>query len=265
MCIRDSRVWALMGGSASQDVSSKRSCCGLFVVPAFMAGGRRAEYSEFATKTALGRIEEARQTAAKKWSEIGQGSALLDRLWDVAELGSPKNITKSPHWRKLGFQNDDPVTDLRAAPILGMQHLLQLAENHPERFKQHLLCAQESGYPLACISFNCTYRLLQHLELIRSPIPPSMVASAYARQQFAELMHQEDDTLAEMHIACLGLTERLWLVLCEREGEARLDLMNSVLDEMQAGIEECLCNSTSGSLSCGVVGFLGSMDALPRE
>ena len=93
-------------------------------------------------------------------------------------------------------------------------------------------------------------------------------------------MNEGPDTLAEMHIACLGVVERLWLRQCETQvfgslarhdscglqGPGRIDLMNQLLDEMQQLLEECLESGTGSSLGAGVVtvGFMGSMEALPR-
>ena len=44
-----------------------------------------------------------------------------------------------------------------------------------------------------------------------------MVASTASRYRFAELMNEGPDTLAEMHKACLGVVERLWLRQCETQ------------------------------------------------
>lgn len=74
-------------------------------------------------------------------------------------------------WKDLGFQRDDPVSDLRATGLLGLQNLVYFAEQHPGLFLSLARNQQQSSemeYPFATAGINITYLMIQLLGL-RNP------------------------------------------------------------------------------------------------
>jgi hypothetical protein len=63
-----------------------------------------------------------------------------------------------PHWAALGFQGEDPGTDLRGAGLLGLLQLLWLAHTDARTAAAifTLSTSPEQHFPLACVSFNLT-------------------------------------------------------------------------------------------------------------
>jgi len=105
--------------------------------------------------------------------------ALLQRLWDASNLGIPDNEGEEPiqfevkanRWKDLGFQRDDPVSDLRATGLLGLQNLVYFAEQFPGLFLSMARNQQQSSemeYPFATAGINITYLLITLLGL-RNP------------------------------------------------------------------------------------------------
>eukprot|EP01102_Stenamoeba_stenopodia_P001988 TRINITY_DN11793_c0_g1_i2.p1 TRINITY_DN11793_c0_g1~~TRINITY_DN11793_c0_g1_i2.p1 ORF type:complete len:587 (+),score=122.33 TRINITY_DN11793_c0_g1_i2:219-1979(+) len=67
--------------------------------------------------------------------------ALLKELWDLTVPLSPtppetQFARNSNHWKTIGFQRDDPISDLRAVGLLGLKHLIYLARHYPDLFKE---------------------------------------------------------------------------------------------------------------------------------
>lgn len=62
------------------------------------------------------------------------------------------------HWEMLGFQANDPSTDLRGAGLLGLLQLLALVESYPDvALKVYRLANHsEQHFPLAIVSFQFT-------------------------------------------------------------------------------------------------------------
>lgn len=69
-----------------------------------------------------------------------------------------------PSWKKIGFQGDDPTTDLRSTGILGLLHLLYLIDLYPSlNYVFWMLCHSsteteilEDELPYALVGFNFT-------------------------------------------------------------------------------------------------------------
>ena len=88
------------------------------------------------------------------------------------EDGSPIEFNiKDNRWKALGFQRDDPVSDLRATGLLGLQNLIYFAETHPGLFMSMARNQQQSSemeYPFATAGINITYLMITLLGL-RNP------------------------------------------------------------------------------------------------
>ncbi len=63
------------------------------------------------------------------------------------------------HWKELGFQGDDPATDLRSTGVWGLLQLLFFAENCYTQLQIMLDVANDSKYsfPLAIVSLNISH------------------------------------------------------------------------------------------------------------
>jgi len=102
--------------------------------------------------------------------------SLLQRLWEASNLGVSDQEHDPPipfelqtnRWKDLGFQRNDPVSDLRATGLLGLQNLVYFAEEHPTIFLHMARDQQQSSemeYPFATASINITYLMIQLLGL----------------------------------------------------------------------------------------------------
>lgn len=72
-----------------------------------------------------------------------------------------------PHWESIGFQGNDPSTDLRGCGVLSLLQMLYLVENHTELARRFFRLAQHPlrHFPLACTLINVT---LQCIVALRS-------------------------------------------------------------------------------------------------
>jgi len=114
--------------------------------------------------------------------ELPEHVTLLRRLWDASNLGVSDDSQdaegipfelQTNRWKDLGFQRNDPVSDLRATGLLGLQNLVYFAEEHPTIFLHMARDQQQSSemeYPFATASINITYLMIQLLGL-RKPRP----------------------------------------------------------------------------------------------
>ena len=112
---------------------------------------------------------------------------LLKRLWK-AGLDGPF-ARRSTKWQLLGFQGDDPATDLRACKLLGLKTLVTFLEKSPRYADAILASRRITGdfdprkpgfYPVACAGIEVTAFLCESCGL-RGPngapppaeLPPS--------------------------------------------------------------------------------------------
>jgi len=68
-----------------------------------------------------------------------------------------------PHWEEIGFQGDDPATDLRGVGMFGLIQLYHLVKNHQDlATKIHKISRDERQYfPFSVVSLNFTKVVLQ--------------------------------------------------------------------------------------------------------
>ncbi|TKR78292.1 hypothetical protein L596_019122 [Steinernema carpocapsae] len=73
-----------------------------------------------------------------------------------------------PHWEKIGFQGDDPVTDLRGVGIFGLCQLLFLVSNGltSQMTSQLLQLSNDKiqSFPLAVVGLNWTAMILERVK-----------------------------------------------------------------------------------------------------
>ena len=82
-------------------------------------------------------------------------------------LGDPEPATpQGAHWERIGFQGDQPWTDLRSTGLLSLLHMLCFAESHPEAARHCLAVSRAeglAGFPLMVASINCSLIAMQAL------------------------------------------------------------------------------------------------------
>lgn len=71
---------------------------------------------------------------------------LIQRLWKAVNSDQEFPGLNSAKWIDLGFQGKNPVSDLRAAGLLGLEHLVYFAETYPNNFKKIL--AEQNTLPV---------------------------------------------------------------------------------------------------------------------
>mmetsp|Transcript_17462 Transcript_17462/g.34313 ORF Transcript_17462/g.34313 Transcript_17462/m.34313 type:complete len:382 (-) Transcript_17462:564-1709(-) len=113
-------------------------------------------------KKALGSI--ALLTAMEFDGTRREDMALLQELWKLAMPGeSPIGFKrKTEAWKRLGFQSDDPTTDLRGAGMLGLRVAVTVARDAPEVVKG----MQEEDILFGAVAVNMTAIVLCHLHIL---------------------------------------------------------------------------------------------------
>ena len=102
-----------------------------------------------------------------------QHERLLQAVYRVL-TGDKRNCPRyGRHWEDIGFQGNDPATDLRDAGMLGLLHMLYFAENHFDEARRIHLLAKDpfQNFPLMATSLNMTLiamRALRDGRLFRS-------------------------------------------------------------------------------------------------
>eukprot|EP00798_Chlamydomonas_sp_ICE-L_P013471 gene13471-19330_t len=99
----------------------------------------------------------------------------LRRLWARSfDTPCPPSL-KSSQWTDMGWQGEDPGTDIRGAGMFGLRNLLFFAEHEEATFRR--LMKKTDGqrsdweYPFAAASLNITFTLLQVLDLSKGGAP----------------------------------------------------------------------------------------------
>jgi len=125
---------------------------------------------------------------------------------------------RDPAWKDLGFQGDDPVTDLRGVGMLSVRLLSFFARRYPAEFQSvsaRSMCDfATGGYPLACAGVNVAYMLIDALQLRRSS--ESVTASTAspkahkARLTLCKMMKEDAAALALLFCAAFCLLDKEW-------------------------------------------------------
>lgn len=104
------------------------------------------------SKVPFGRTDEteanAQRVLVEVWRELGMGESAPARI--------------GPHWDQIGFQGQDPATDLRAAGSLALVQLLYYVQSFPDRAKASLKLSHDKkqDFPLSVVSVNFTKAVL---------------------------------------------------------------------------------------------------------
>lgn len=99
--------------------------------------------------------------------KINEHTLILKRTWEV--LFQNDNYKRDDiKWKSAGFQNSDPISDLKASGILALRCLIYLGENYSKKAHEMLQKNQENirtNYPFAIVGINITLFLAEILNL----------------------------------------------------------------------------------------------------
>lgn len=83
---------------------------------------------------------------------------MLETLWNCMMPGEPY-VRIGPHWKELGFQGNDPKTDLRGMGLLGLHNLLYFCSNYTKTARNILLHSNHPSLWYVCF-LNRRFRCL---------------------------------------------------------------------------------------------------------
>ncbi|CAJ1027269.1 ELMO/CED-12 family, putative [Leishmania lindenbergi] len=129
----------------------------------------QVEYSLFAQMVAadvsLRALNVERATAFDK--DNSSHVNLLQQLWMATGKSAATYSSLGPQWGSIGFQDVDPVTDLRGGGVLALRQLVHFAQVHNAAFREMLTYnervqreGKHSWYLLAVVSIQLTTQLL---------------------------------------------------------------------------------------------------------
>lgn len=81
---------------------------------------------------------------------------VLQHVWRKLHCSEDVPVRISPQWEQIGFQGNDPATDLRGVGILGLLHLLALVERAPRSMQAGMVASRHASrhFPFAVASLN---------------------------------------------------------------------------------------------------------------
>lgn len=172
-------------------------------------------------------------------------AVLLERLWAGVHADDAYPGHVGPHWKRFGFQGDDPASDIRGARYLGLQYLVRLVESGVEPVltalhKSHL------EFPFSACTLNVFRLLVCHLSLetpqprfcpcCKAAVSEIVLQATHIRvlRTFANLQSADPDALFQLYRLCVELMCQLWT----RRHAAGLTLLqfNEVLAELRVGL-----------------------------
>ncbi|KAG2431264.1 hypothetical protein HYH02_013397 [Chlamydomonas schloesseri] len=205
------------------------------------------------------RLQQLRDKVAERFdiaSPSHQDS--LRRLWNLAFSGEPCTALKTPRWKDMGWQGEDPATDFRGAGLYGLDNLIYLAEVHPDTFRR--LMDKSEGtratweYPFAVAGLNLTWALSELLEL-HAPTGAAAAAAAASSSSdsasgqgprpprgatgraFLKLLAESDVAFEELYCAAYCLLDATWL-----EMRASYMEFNAVMKRVKGEVERALAS-----------------------
>lgn len=81
---------------------------------------------------------------------------VLQTVWRKLTGREEAPLRVGAHWQKIGFQGDDPATDLRGTGLLGLVHILAFSEQAPANLNAGMVASRHPSrhFPFAVASFN---------------------------------------------------------------------------------------------------------------
>ena len=140
--------------------------------------------------------------------------ALVHALWTHTFPARSLPAPKGPHWSELGFQGQDPSTDLRAAGLLSAECLLHFAQHRPETWGT--LVRKERGlrsdweYPVSAAGCNLAASLVDALGVARL-LPQRKEKTLLPNRAFAALLARHPTAFEELFCSAYVRLDALWL------------------------------------------------------
>eukprot|EP00908_Phaeocystis_cordata_P010376 Transcript_21227.p1 GENE.Transcript_21227~~Transcript_21227.p1 ORF type:complete len:331 (-),score=98.73 Transcript_21227:146-1138(-) len=154
--------------------------------------------------------------------------AALQRLWQLAWPGVPWEGVVSQRWMQLGFQRDDPTSDLRGAGVAGVHHLNAFIAAYPEEFAAAV--GTGPNHCIAIASLNLTLLLRAYLRLHRvnealQPVAPggNLRGSDEMRQRFLAWEQVSGDAFELLHGCLLAFMLARWRAMLGKPQTTLLD------------------------------------------
>jgi len=160
-------------------------------------------------------VERLRERALVAFSAEDEAHvALLHSLWTRTFSSRPLPAPRGPHWPELGWQGQDPATDLRAAGHLCAECLLHFAEHRPEVWGS--LVRKEHGsrseweYPCAVAGVNLVAELVDALG-VACLLPQHRGKPRPPNRAFAALLVRHPAAFEELFCSAFVRLDKEWL------------------------------------------------------
>ena len=156
-------------------------------------------------------LEALRTKAMQSFDEDDPRHVLaLETLWQVSFHGEGYERV-SQKWKELGFQNVDPISDLRGGGFVALEHLVRFV------VRSRGAVVGDASFPTAIASISVTAMLLRHFGLH----PTLLLTFPGAREQpesstaalrnLLELQHGNGtDALQALHYSLMMRLARAW-------------------------------------------------------
>lgn len=154
----------------------------------------------------LSRLSNALRTVARP--DVDRQTLLASSVQDPPEDAPNLNAT-SPRWRQLGFQSNNPRTDLRTGRI-ALETMVHMAERQPVACRKMVRESQADrlDYPWAVVSINITQHLARMLDLTCGR---GCVLPHDAIRRFARLIGSDGgDIFAELQFSVMQRLHASW-------------------------------------------------------
>lgn len=200
--------------------------------------------STWLTIDEIGCLEALRRRVIEGAQNAPNLDELLGRLGD-ALLSALSHFTTAnfspPDWRQLGFQSNNPRTDLRTGR-LALEAMLYLAERYPLAVGQMVREAQCDAldYPFAVASINVTQYLIRYLSLADNrkhngkdrPVAPQDFVKRFAKL-LVDTGTSNVDPFCEFHAAVMSSLHATWRTRKAAQPElTMLDFLPALEDTM---------------------------------
>lgn len=76
---------------------------------------------------------------------------LLKAMWEAVGLPSGGFAPRSREWKRVGFQGEDPLVDLRGTGSVGVQFVVYFASTYSSKVKFFLKCQWKRGEIITCL------------------------------------------------------------------------------------------------------------------
>ena len=202
----------------------------------------------------------------------------LQRVWAAVASESPAAGAAAmrlvpprlPHrdWRRLGFQGDDPCTDMRGSGLAGFLYMARLAEECAEA--RAIASAGEAAgeLPFGVAALNVLWMLRCHLMLFRDPPSYCPCCGAAVREEygprqphrgrhirgFAMLLLDDRDAWMHVYAQTFLLTAALWRRRGTQQQEQSGSLQADGTDEKVCGETACAPAGSHGGDKCSSAG-----------